>query len=264
MQNKMKVLFIGDIVGSPGRRAIQELLPPIKKKYKIDFAIANAENAAGGSGITPPIAEELFGYGLDVLTAGDHIWKKKEILDVIEADNRILRPANYPDSTPGSGFSVLKSESGQRIGVINLVGRVFMDSVDCPFRTAEKIIDEISDQTPIIIVDLHAEATSEKIAMGRFLDGRVSAVIGTHTHVQTADEQILPKGTAYLTDVGMTGPFESIIGRKIEQILTRFVTQMPQRFEMATDDVRLQAAVIEVDAKTGKAKSIERITEKLK
>ncbi len=259
----MKILFIGDIVGSPGRRAIKELLPALKKTKKIDFTIANAENAAGGSGITSPIADELLGYGADVLTSGDHIWKKKEILDVIEINKKILRPANYPENTPGCGFNIAELKNGKSIGVINLLGRVFMNNIDCPFRTAERAVKEISKVTPIIIVDFHAEATSEKIAMGRFLDGLVTAVIGTHTHVQTADEAIFPKGTAYLSDAGMTGPFESIIGRKIEQILTRFLTQMPQRFEMATEDIRLQATVIDVDTKTGKAKSIERVTEKL-
>jgi len=259
----MNVLFIGDIVGSPGRKAIKELLPGIKKQHKIDFAFANAENAAGGSGITPPLAEELFAYGLDAITAGDHIWKKKEILDFIESDNRVLRPANYPDSAPGAGFSVLKTKKGAKIGILNILGRVFMDNIDCPFRAAEKAIEQMSKQTPVIVVDFHAEATSEKLAMGRFLDGLTSAVLGTHTHVQTADECILAKKTAYITDVGMTGPFDSIIGRKVEQILARFLTQMPQRFEMAKDDVRLQAVAVEINEKTGKAKSIKRITKKL-
>lgn len=257
----MKILFIGDIVGSAGREAVKILLPKYRKK--MDFIIANAENAAGGSGITPSIADELFGYGVDVLTSGDHIWKKKEIYEMLDRDSRILRPANYPEGAPGVGATVVENSEGIKIGVINLLGRIFIGTFDCPFKTAKGLIEKLNKKTPVIIVDIHAEATSEKIALSKFLDGSVSAIVGTHTHVQTADEQILPKGTAYITDVGMTGPFDSIIGRKTDQILTRFLTQMPVKFEMATGDVRLNGVIFDVDEKTGKANSISRIQEKI-
>jgi len=259
----MKILFIGDIVGSPGRKAIKELVPVLVKSKKIDFVIANAENAAGGSGITPEIAEELFGAGIDVLTSGDHIWKKKEIYELLNEDKRILRPANYPEGSPGTGASIVESRDGIKVGVINLLGRVFLSTIDCPFKTSQRLVEQLRKKTHIIIIDIHAEATSEKIALGRFLDGSVTAVIGTHTHVQTADEQILQKGTAYITDAGMTGPFDSIIGRKVDQILERFLTQMPTRFEMATDDIRLQGVIVEIDEKTGSALSIKRVHERL-
>lgn len=259
----MNIFFIGDISGSPGRTAVKVALPEIKKKEKLDFVIANAENAAGGSGITPDIAEELFGYGVDVITSGDHIWKKKEVIDLLDRDKRILRPLNYPEEAPGSGWTVVESESGEKVGVINLVGRVFMQAVECPFKTSKKAVDKIRKTTPVIIVDMHAEATSEKVALGWYLDGEVSAIVGTHTHVQTADEKILPEGTAYITDCGMTGPFDSVIGRKKEQILARFITQMPARFEMAKDDVQLHGVVIDIDEKTGKAISIKRLERKL-
>ncbi|OGW85660.1 MAG: metallophosphoesterase [Omnitrophica bacterium RIFCSPLOWO2_01_FULL_45_10] len=259
----MKILFIGDTVGSPGRQAIKELVPKIKKREKIEFVIANGENVAGGSGVTPQLADELFGYGVDCITSGDHIWKRKEILDYIESEKRLLRPANYPKEAPGLGSTVLKSESGTNIGVINLIGRVFMLTVECPFRVAKEHVDKIKDKARIIIVDMHAEATSEKIALGWYLDGMVSAVIGTHTHVQTADERVLPNGTAFISDAGMTGPFDSVIGRKKEQILTRFITQMPARFEMAEGDVRLNGVILDIDEKTGKANSIRRVQEKL-
>lgn len=259
----MRILFIGDIVGEPGRHAVRELIPKIDKKEKLDFVIANGENVAGGSGITPALAEELFGYGVDVITSGDHIWKRKEIADKLGIDARILRPANYPVDAPGFGSTVIESESGIAVGVINIIGRVFMQAVDCPFKTAKTEIEKIKSRTRIIIVDIHAEATSEKIAMGWYLDGLVSAVIGTHTHVQTADEKILPGGTAFISDAGMTGPFDSVIGRKKEQILTRFLTQMPVKFEMAEDDVQLHGVVLEIDEKTGRADSIRRVQQKL-
>ena len=259
----MKILFIGDIVGSPGRKAIQALLPKLKEQYSIDISIANGENAAGGSGITPALAEELFGFGLDILTSGDHIWKKKEILEILDQDQRILRPANYPAGSPGRGYGIIETKKGKKIGVINLEGRVFMSTLDCPFKCARAAIEEIKNKTQVILVDIHAEATSEKIALGWFLDGMVSAVLGTHTHVQTADERILPAGTAYITDVGMSGPYDSVIGRKVEQILARFLSQMPVRFEMAKDNVQLHGVVLDIDEKTGKARSIERIQEKL-
>ena len=259
----MKILFIGDIVGSPGRTAVRELIPKIKKRENIDIVIANGENAAGGSGITPQIADELLGYKIDVLTSGDHIWKRKAIIEKIESDKRILRPANYPPDAPGLGATLVETKGGIKVGVINLIGRVFMQAVECPFRVAKQEIAALKKKTSVIVVDMHAEATSEKIALSWYLDGSVSALIGTHTHVQTADEKILPEGTAYITDVGMTGPFDSVIGRKKEQILVRFITQMPARFEMAEADIQLHSVVIDIDEKTGKARSIKRIQEKL-
>jgi len=259
----MKILFIGDIVGEPGRRAVKELVPKIKRRDDVEFVIANGENIAGGSGITPALAEEILGGGVDVMTSGDHIWKRKEILDYIDSNRRLLRPANYPSQAPGFGATVISSESGTDVGVINLIGRVFMQALECPFRVAKEEVEKLKSKARVIIVDMHAEATSEKIALGWYLDGLVSAVIGTHTHVQTADEKILPGGTAFISDAGMTGPFDSVIGRKKEQILTRFITQMPARFEMAEGDVQLHGVVLDIDEKTGKANSIKRIQEKL-
>ena len=261
----MRILFIGDIVGKPGREAIRLLLPQLVKKHKIDLSIANAENAAGGSGVTPALCDELFRFGLDMLTSGDHIWKKNEVLEIIDSEMRILRPANYPAGAPGRGWGIVKTKKGQqKVGVLNLEGRVFMSSLECPFKCAEAAIKELRLQTPVILVDIHAEATSEKIALGWFLDGKVSAVLGTHTHVQTADEKVLPGGSAYITDLGMTGPYDSVIGRKVEQILERFLTQRPMRFEMARDNVQLHGVVLDVDEQSGKARSILRIQEKLK
>ncbi len=260
----MKILFAGDIVGSPGRRAVTLLVPKIKKKEKIDFVIANGENAAGGSGVTPKIADELFDSGVDMITSGDHIWKRREIIGILDEKPNILRPANYPPGVPGMGGYVDRTNKKAPVGVINLVGRVFMEAVECPFRKATEEIEEMKKDAKIIIVDIHAEATSEKIAMGWYLDGLVSAVIGTHTHVQTADERVLPQGTAYITDVGMTGPHDSVIGRRKEQILARFLTQLPTRFEMAEDDVQLNGVILDVDEGTGKAKSIKRVQEKVK
>lgn len=259
----MKILFIGDIVGKPGRQIVAALLPKLKAEFQLDFVVANAENAAGGSGITSPVADELFKCGIDLLTSGDHIWKKKEILEIIDKTRRILRPANYPETTPGVGSCTLESRSGVTVGVINLVGRVFMQPAECPFQTAKREIEKLKKETPLILVDIHAEATSEKIALGYFLDGLVSAVIGTHTHIQTADEKILPKATAYITDLGMTGPYNSVIGQRIDQIIQRFLTGMPTRFEVATEDIQLHGVVLDVDSKTGRANSIERIQRKL-
>ncbi|MBN1526562.1 MAG: TIGR00282 family metallophosphoesterase [Candidatus Omnitrophica bacterium] len=259
----MHILFIGDIVGEPGRRAVKELLPKICKKEAIDFVIANGENVAGGSGITPQLAKELFGYGIDVLTTGDHVWKRKEIVEAEEWDGRLLRPANYPRQTPGFGATVVESKAGVSVAVIDLLGRVFMQAVECPFRVAKEEIERVKNKARVIVIDMHAEATSEKIALGWYLDGLVSAIIGTHTHVQTADEKILPGGTAFICDAGMTGPLDSVIGRKKEQVLTRFVTQMPARFEVADNDVQLHGVIVDVDDKTGKAYSIKRIQEKL-
>lgn len=259
----MKIIFLGDIVGSPGREAVKMLLPGLKKEYGLDFAIANAENASGGSGITLQVAEELFASGLDVLTSGDHIWKKKEILELINKEGRILRPVNFPPGSPGSGYAVFKTKKGQSLGVINVNGRVFMEALDCPFRTSRKAQEELSKETKVIIVDIHAEATSEKVALGWFFDGKVSAVLGTHTHIQTADEKILPNGTAYITDVGMTGPYDSVIGRRVEDVLERFLTSIPVRFEVASDNIQLHGVVLDIDEDTGKARSIVRIQKKL-
>ena len=259
----MKVLFLGDIVGSPGRKAVEVLVPKIKKKEKIDFTIGNAENAAGGSGVTPDIAKELFSYGLDVITSGDHIWKKKEIVEMLDEEDRLLRPANYPAGAHGKGWGVYPAKGNIKVGVINLVGRVFMECVECPFKVGRSLVEKIRKDTPIILIDMHAEATSEKIALAWYLDGEVSAILGTHTHVQTADERIYPKGTAFLTDLGMVGPHDSVIGRKAEQILTRFITGLPTRFEMAEENVQLNGAIITVDEKTGRALEIKRVNEKL-
>jgi hypothetical protein len=260
----MKILFIGDIVGQPGRRAVRELVPALVEDYRIDMVIANCENAAAGFGVTRDIVEELYRCRIDVLTSGNHIWDKKEVLEFAEDYETLLRPANYPDGAPGFGSVVMPCLSGVHVGVINLAGRVFMRPLDCPFMTVEKEIEKLRRKTRIILVDMHAEATSEKQAMGWFLDGRVSAVIGTHTHVQTADEQILPQGTAYLTDAGMTGPFDSIIGTKKDAVLERFLKQMPNKFEVAKGDVRLQGALITVDEATGRGLDIERISVALK
>jgi len=255
----MNILQIGDITGSPGRKILKEKLPSLAKEEAVDFIIANGENAAGGSGVTPSVVDELFSFGIDVITTGDHIWKKKEAAELVNADNRVLRPANYPDGSPGFGFGVFKAKNGQEVGVVNLLGRVFMQPIGCPFLKATECIDKIKDKTNIIFVDMHAEATSEKVALGWHLNGKVSSVFGTHTHVQTADEKILSEGTAYITDIGMTGPFDSVIGRRKEEILERFITQMPVRFQMAEDDVQLHGAIVDVDQDTGKAQAIKRI-----
>jgi metallophosphoesterase (TIGR00282 family) len=256
----MKILFVGDIVGKPGRRAVRELLPEIIFQYKIDFVIANCENAAAGFGVTRDVVEELYGDHINVLTSGNHIWDKKEISEFVEDYEALLRPANYPAGSPGWGSVIRPDSSGRSCGVINLMGRVFMKPIDCPFRAAEREIDKMKKYTAIIIVDIHAEATSEKEAIGWFLDGRVSAVLGTHTHVQTADESILPGGTAYITDVGMTGPFNSIIGIRKDAVMERFLTQIPNKFDVAKDDVRLQGVVVDIDGKSGKAIGIDRLT----
>jgi metallophosphoesterase (TIGR00282 family) len=258
----MRILFVGDIVGSPGREAVKALLPGLKQELELDFSIANAENAAGGSGITSRVARELFDAGLDVLTSGDHVWKKSEIFEFIDQEERILRPANFPDGAPGRGAAVFKTKAGIKVGVVNLQGRVFMEALECPFKTGRRLVEELSRETKVIIVDIHAEATSEKVALGWYLDGKVSAVLGTHTHIPTADEKILPQGSAYITDVGMVGPQDSVIGRKIEDVLARFVTSLPMRFEVAKDNIQLQGVVLDIDEETGKARSIIRIQRK--
>lgn len=256
----MKILFIGDIVGKPGRRAVRELLPQLMVERSVDFVIANCENAAAGFGVTREVVEDLYGYRVDVLTSGNHVWDKREVLDFIDDYETLLRPANYPDGVPGRGSVVMPIAGGAYVGVLNLLGRVFMPAVDCPFRTAEREIEKIKRKTPLVIVDFHAEATSEKQALGWFLDGKVTAVIGTHTHVQTADEEIRPGGTAYITDAGMTGPFDSVIGTRKEAILERFLHQVPNKFDVAKRDVRLQGVIVEADVNTGRALKIERVS----
>jgi hypothetical protein len=255
----MRILFVGDIVGKPGRTAVRELLPGIVEEKRIDFTIANCENAASGFGVTEEIVEELFAARIDVLTSGNHVWDKKEILEFVDDCGPLLRPANYPEGAPGRGSVVKNSRGGVAVGVVNLAGRVFMHPLDCPFRAAEREIEKMRGRARVVVVDMHAEATSEKIAMGWYLDGRVSAVLGTHTHVQTADERILPGGTACITDVGMTGPFDSIIGIRKDAILQRFLLQIPNRFDVARGDVRLQGVVVEVAA-DGRAEKIERLS----
>lgn len=256
----MKLLFIGDVVGKPGRRALRELLPRVIHQHDIDLVVANVENAAGGFGVTRSVVEEIYESRVDVLTTGNHIWDKKEVMEFIEEYETLLRPANYPVGTPGKGTVLLPVRNGSRAAVINLSGRVFMRPVDCPFRVAELEIHTLKQKTKMIIVDMHAEATSEKQALGWFLDGEVSAVIGTHTHVQTADETILPKGTAYITDVGMTGPFDSVIGVEKETVIDRFLTCRPNKFEVAKGDVRLQGVVVDIDPETGSARTVERLS----
>jgi len=260
----VKLLFIGDIVGQPGRNAVKMLLPKLREQHALDFVIANGENAAGGSGITPKIAEEIFSAGVDVITSGDHLWDQKEVLELLANEKRFLRPMNYPADVPGHGSGIFDIPNSKlKIAVANFQGRTFMQpQLENPFTLALDEVKKLRAQTKIIFVDFHAEATSEKIAFGRLLDGQISAVIGTHTHVQTADEQILPGGTAYLTDAGFTGPHESVLGREIEPVIKKFLTQMPQRFEVAKARVILHGALIEIDETTGKAIKIQRVSER--
>jgi metallophosphoesterase (TIGR00282 family) len=255
----LKILFIGDIVGRPGRQATKALLPRVVERYKIDFVVANGENAAGGFGITADSAGELFSMGVHVITSGNHIWDKKEVLSYIEREDRLIRPFNYPPGSPGAGSVIAALPNGDKVAVLNLSGRVFMGLMDCPFRAAEKEVAALRKKTPVVIVDFHAEATSEKVAMGYFLDGHVSALLGTHTHVQTADERVLPGGTAYITDAGMTGPLDSVIGVKKEQIIDKFLTSMPKRFEIPGGPVVFSAVVVETDEKTGRSSSLSRL-----
>lgn len=255
----MKVLFIGDIFGEPGRRALARAVPRLVAQRQVDIVIGNGENAAGGFGITPELAEELFDLGLAVITTGNHAWDKKEILDYFPREPRLLRPANYPSGVPGNGSVVVESAGGEQLGVLQLMGRAYMPTLDCPFQVAKKELAALKKRTVAVIVDMHAEATSEKMAMGHYLDGEVVAVVGTHTHVQTADDQILPKGTAYVTDIGMTGPLHSVIGVKKELAIEKFLTGMPRRFEVASGPSVFCAVLLELDARLGKALSIERI-----
>jgi len=251
------ILFIGDVIGRQGRNALEWLLPGIKKEFAIDFTIANGENAAGGFGLTRKLAEDLSALGVDVLTSGNHIWDRREVLGDLDSMSNVLRPLNYPPRLPGRGWAIFESARGIKVCVINLSGRVFMQPLDCPFRAVDAVL--ANGHNVITLVDMHAEATSEKVAMGWYLDGKVTAVVGTHTHVQTADERILPGGTACITDVGMSGPFDSVIGIDKVAILERFLTSIPARFEVATGDVRLSAVVVSVDSGSRKAAAITRL-----
>jgi hypothetical protein len=255
----MNILMVGDIFGDSGRAALTKLLPRLRQEHAIDVTVVNIENAAGGFGVTPQIARTVLEQGgVDVLTSGNHIWDKKEIIPYIGKENLLLRPANFPSGTPGSGYITVKA-GPHRVGVLNLMGRVFMNPIDCPFRKADEVVEELRRETPVVLVDMHAEATSEVMALGWYLDGRVSAVVGTHRHVQTADERILPGGTAYITDLGMTGPVDSVIGVDKDIIIQRFLTQMPIRFEPAKGPAALHGVVIVVDPETGRATSIQRL-----
>jgi metallophosphoesterase (TIGR00282 family) len=255
----MKILFIGDTVGKAGRAIVHQYLKHLQEDYQADLTILNCENAAAGFGVTPKIADEFFDWGIDVLTSGNHIWDKKEIIPYLDRNSRILRPANYPAGNPGKGLALLKIRTGEQAAVLNLQGRVFMPSTDDPFRVADTELAKLPNDVKVIFVDMHGEATSEKVAMGWYLDGRVSAVVGTHTHIPTADETILPGGTAFLTDVGMAGPFHSVIGVVKEDVIRRFLTSIPSPLESASQDARLNGVFIEVDSATGKARHIERI-----
>jgi 2',3'-cyclic-nucleotide 2'-phosphodiesterase len=260
----MNLLFLGDVVGRPGRRAVSRVLPRLVREAEVDFVVANCENASGGKGIDPESAEELYDAGVDVLTSGNHVWQNRAIVPYIEENHRLLRPANFPPGVPGRGWTVREvRRSGVRVGVLNLIGRVFMQPVDCPFRVADEALDRLHQEARLILVDMHGEATSEKNAMGRYLDGRVTAVLGSHTHIQTADESVLPGGTAYLTDAGMCGPEDSVLGVKTDAVLRRFLTQMPTRFEVATGSVIVQGGIVDADDVTGRARGIRRIRERV-
>ncbi len=260
---KVKILFIGDIVGEPGRRAVHELIPRLRRQHQPDLIIANGENSAGGSGITPKTAAEIFAAGVDIITSGDHLWDQKEVIGLLQNESRFVRPLNYPQGTPGQGSVVYQANNQPPVAVLNLQGRSFMADLDNPFITARAEVERLRQKTNIIFVDFHAEATSEKAAMGRMLDGQVSAVVGTHTHVQTADEQIFPGGTAFLTDAGFTGPHESVIGREIEPVIKRFLTLQPQRFTIASGRIMLQGALVEINPHTGHAEKVQRVSELL-
>ena len=257
----MNILFVGDVVGRPGRRALARLLPSLRADHQLDLVIANGENAAAGFGITPSVAAELFAAGVDVITMGNHAWSKRESLPLYQEEPRLLRPANFPPQDPGRGFAVYPIADGTPVGVLNLQGRTYMEAIDCPFRVGAAAVRELAQQTPVILVDMHAEATSEKLAMAYMLDGQVSAVIGTHTHVATCDARVSPQGTAYITDVGMTGPVDSILGVQPELVIERFLTRMPNRFEVASGAAVLQAVLLDIDPLSGRAGSISRLEE---
>jgi len=250
----MLILAIGDVIGRPGRQTLNFFLPKIKQEYGVDLTVINAENIAGGIGVTPETAEELFTAGADVLTSGNHIWAHKTIVPYLDTEMSLIRPLNYPPGVPGRGYTIKKG-----VLVVNLIGRTFMNNYDCPFRAMDMLLAQMENKHKVIIIDFHAEATSEKVALGRYLDGRVSAVLGTHTHIGTIDAQLLPKGTAYVTDIGMTGPVDSIIGDETENVLQRFLTQLPYRMSAASGKSVLNAVLVRVDDMTGKAVDIERI-----
>jgi metallophosphoesterase (TIGR00282 family) len=255
----LNILFVGDIVGNPGRKISKEVIPTLIKEYDIDFCIANGENAAGGSGITYSAAQELYRTGVDIITLGNHTWSKREITNFIDSDKKLIRPANYPAETPGRGSAVIE-KNGLKIGVINVQGRVYMDNIDCPFKAAVKELEYLKSFVKVIVVDMHAEATSEKAALAWYLDGRVSCVFGTHTHVQTSDERILPFGTSFITDAGMTGPYEGILGVNRHIIIERFLTNMPARFEIAKGKVQFNGIIADIDDVTGKTRQLKRIS----
>ncbi len=255
----MRMLMIGDIVGQPGREIVQQAVPGLILQEKLDFVVANAENAAGGSGLTPPQYRKLIACGVDCITLGDHIYKRREICEILQSQQNIVKPANFPPQAPGRDHAVVPSRSGVAVAVISLLGRVFMRPVDCPFAAADRVLADLQPQVPVRLVDFHAEATSDMQLMGRYLDGRVSCVLGTHTHVCTADEQILPGGTAFQCDVGMTGPYESILGRRIDRVLRTTLTFYPASFEVASGDPRLAGTIVEIDERSGKAVNIRRL-----
>lgn len=259
----MRILFLGDVVGKPGRRAVCALVPRIIDRERVDLVIANCENVAGGAGIDARSVSDLLGAGVHVLTSGNHVWRNRETADFIVREPQLLRPVNFPPMVPGRGWTVVETADGTPVAVVNLIGRVFMDSVDCPFRAAQVLVAELTARTRSIVVDMHAEATSEKAAMGWFLAGKVSAVLGSHTHVQTADERVLPGGTAFITDAGMCGPTESVIGVKTELAVERFITHMPVKFEVAAGPVVVQGVLVDVDTGTGQARSIRRLRESM-
>jgi len=258
----VRILLIGDTVGKPGRQIVVRSIAGLRVREKIDFVVVNAENIAGGSGITPAIYRELLCAGVDCITMGDHIYRRREIFSVLETEARIVRPANYPDDAPGAELAVHSTPSGTRVGVFSLLGRVFMQPIDCPFHAADRIVKRFPPGVRVILLDFHAEATSDMQLMGRHLDGRVSAVLGTHTHVPTADEQVLPGGTAFQCDVGMTGPCESILGRRVDRVLQTTLTARPSHFEVATGDVRIHGTIVDVDPASGKATAIRRLVVK--
>ena len=256
-----KILFIGDIIGKPGRQALVRRLDHLVDRYNIDLVIANGENSAGGFGLTLDVLKELTALGVNCITSGNHIWDKKEQVQLVLADRRVVRPANYPEGTPGVGSVIVETPGGVKVAVLNLEGRIYMKNLECPFRTADREIERLRKETAIIFVDFHAEATSEKAALGWYLDGRVSAVVGTHTHVQTADERILTQGTAYMSDAGMTGSFDSVIGIGKDEAIRKFLTQLPVKFETPKKDTRTNGVVVEVDEGSGRAIPIERIND---
>jgi len=254
----MKLLFVGDVIGKPGRQALKRLLPKLVDEHNADYVVVNVENMAGGFGVTPETLAELDDLPIHVLTSGNHVWDKKEVLDMLEREPRLVRPANYPDGNPGRGIHLGETAAGVRVATINLEGQVFMKNLESPFRVADRLLSALDSKVKVVFVDFHAEATSEKQALGVYLDGRVSAVVGTHTHVPTADQRVLPQGTAFLTDAGMTGPYEGVIGFRSDRVLQRFLLQTPAAFEVAKRDVRLAGVLIDIDEATGRARAIDR------